>query len=375
MAQPASTAATFSASRSARATPPLYLSARTVATSTAAAGWRPAWRHLMSKNFSAPRSAPKPASVTTMSPSRSAARVATTELQPWAMLANGPPWTSAGLFSSVCTRFGRIAWASSTAIAPSALRSRAVTGRRSRVWPTTMAPSRRSRSARSVARQRIAITSDAAMMSKPVSRGKPFLGPPSATVTIAERPVVHVDDAPPRHPPGVDVERVAPVDVVVDQRREQVVGGGDRVEVAGEVEVDVLHRHHLGVAAAGRPALLAEARPERGLAQADHRPPADGVERVAEADGGRGLALAGGGRVDRGDEDELALRPRRRRPASPARKSGASLALSWPKGIRLSGGMPRPAAISAMGRVRAARAMSMSVGWGMRLSEAQASGG
>ena len=32
--------------------------------------------------------------------------VAVTELQPWAMLANGPPWMNAGLFSRVCTRLG-----------------------------------------------------------------------------------------------------------------------------------------------------------------------------------------------------------------------------------------------------------------------------
>ena len=42
------------------ATPPFIFSARTVATITAASGCRPALRHLMSKNFSAPRSAPKP---------------------------------------------------------------------------------------------------------------------------------------------------------------------------------------------------------------------------------------------------------------------------------------------------------------------------
>jgi hypothetical protein len=48
-----------------RGTPPCIFSARTVATITAAAGDSPALRHLMSKNFSAPRSAPKPASVTT----------------------------------------------------------------------------------------------------------------------------------------------------------------------------------------------------------------------------------------------------------------------------------------------------------------------
>ena len=47
------------------ATPPFIFIARTVATITAAAGLSPALRHLMSKNFSAPRSAPNPASVTT----------------------------------------------------------------------------------------------------------------------------------------------------------------------------------------------------------------------------------------------------------------------------------------------------------------------
>ena len=35
----------------------------TVATTTAASGFSPARRHLMSQNFSAPKSAPKPASV------------------------------------------------------------------------------------------------------------------------------------------------------------------------------------------------------------------------------------------------------------------------------------------------------------------------
>ena len=62
---PARTASTFSAPRSPIATPPCILRARMVATTTAASGRKPAFRHLMSKNFSAPRSAPNPASVTT----------------------------------------------------------------------------------------------------------------------------------------------------------------------------------------------------------------------------------------------------------------------------------------------------------------------
>ena len=49
-----------------------------------------------------------------------------TELQPCAMLANGPPCTSAGEPSSVCTRLGATASFSSTDIAPSAFRSAAV---------------------------------------------------------------------------------------------------------------------------------------------------------------------------------------------------------------------------------------------------------
>ena len=126
-------ASTFSFGRSGTSTPPWNLSARTVATMTAASGLSPALRHLMSTNFSAPRSAPKPASVTTNSPSFSAVRVAMTELQPWAMLANGPPWMIAGLFSRVCTRFGASASLSSTVIAPWAFRSRARMGFCSRV--------------------------------------------------------------------------------------------------------------------------------------------------------------------------------------------------------------------------------------------------
>ena len=126
---------------------------------------------------------------------------------------------------------------------------------------------------------------------------------------VAERAVVHVDGAPPGDAAGVDIELVAPIDVVVDHRREQIVGGADRVEVAGEMEVDVLHRHDLRVAAAGRAALHPEAGPERRLADADHRLLADVVQRIAKPDRGRGLALAGRRRGDRGDEDQLAVGP------------------------------------------------------------------
>ncbi len=91
-------------------------------------------------------------------------------------------------------------------------------------------------------------------------------------------------------------------------RRQQVVGQFDGVEIAGEVEVDVLHGHDLGVAAAGRAAFHAEARPQRRLAEADAGPLADAVQPVAQADARRRLALAGGRRRDRGHQDQLARR-------------------------------------------------------------------
>ena len=117
-----------------------------------------------------PMSEPKPLSVTTWSPSLSATRSATSELLPWAMLANGPQWMNVGCPSSVCTRFGISACLSSTVIAPAARSCSAVTGSPSNVYATVIAPSRFRRSWRSRATATIAITSDAAVMSNPVSR-------------------------------------------------------------------------------------------------------------------------------------------------------------------------------------------------------------
>ncbi len=91
------------------------------------------------------------------------------------------------------------------------------------------------------------------------------------------------------------------------QRRKQVVGARDGVEVAGEMQVDVFHRHDLRVSAARCAALDAEAGPERGLAQRHDRLLADAVEAVSEADCRRRLALAGRRRVDGRDEDQLAV--------------------------------------------------------------------
>ena len=42
----------------------------------------------------------------------------------------------------------------------------------------------------------------------------------------AQRPIVHVHDPAPGYATNIEVEGVAPVDVVVEESREEIVGGG-----------------------------------------------------------------------------------------------------------------------------------------------------
>ena len=123
----------------------------------------------------------------------------------------------------------------------------------------------------------------------------------------AQLAVVHVHAALPGDALDIDAQGVALLDVVVQHGRAQIVGGADGVEVAGEVKIDVLHGHHLGIAAAGGAALDTEHGAERGLPQGHQGVLAQAAHGVRQAHGGGGLALAGGGGVDGGDQDQLAV--------------------------------------------------------------------
>ena len=135
---------------------------------------------------------------------------------------------------------------------------------------------------------------------------------------VAQRAVVDVEDAPPGDAVRVEPELVAVVQVVVDHRGQQVVRGGHGVEVAGQVQVHALHRHHLAVAAARGAALDAERRPHRRLAQRDRRRAPPGREPLGQTDGRRGLALAERRGRDRRDEDVLGGGPVGERGLGPA---------------------------------------------------------
>src|SRR5262245_1424488 len=88
-------------------------------------------------------------------------------------------------------------------------------------------------------------------------------------------------------------------DARIDCRGHQVVRSRNRVNVAGQMQVEVLHWDHLRVAAARRAALDAEGGTLRGLADAgEDRLAQMRAERLRQADGCRSLAFAQGCRGD-----------------------------------------------------------------------------
>src|ERR1019366_1476928 len=126
---------------------------------------------------------------------------------------------------------------------------------------------------------------------------------------LPQRPVVHVDHALPCDAPHIEAQLIAVMDMIVDHRGEKIVGKTDRTEVAGKMEVDVLHRNNLRVTAPSRAALHAKNRAERGLAQTNGSILANPVQRIAEANRGGRLAFSSRGRADRRHENQLAVRP------------------------------------------------------------------
>jgi hypothetical protein len=137
-----------------------------------------------------------------------------------------------------------------------------------------------------------------------------FLAPQPLTGDIhrqvAQRTVVHIECAAPGDRIGIEVERIAPIELIVDHRGEQIVRRGHGMEVAGEMQIDLDRGCHLRPAAARSATLHAKARTQRRLAQADEGPLADPGQPVAQPDRGRRLALARRRRADRGHQDQLA---------------------------------------------------------------------
>ena len=125
---------------------------------------------------------------------------------------------------------------------------------------------------------------------------------------VAQSAVVHIHAALPDDSGGIDPEHVSVMDVVINSCRQQVVGGCDGMEIASEMQVEFLHGKDLGIAAACRSALDAEAGSQRGLTQGEHDILSKLVESVRHTDTGGRLSFSRGSGVDGSHKDQFPVR-------------------------------------------------------------------
>ncbi len=147
----------------------------------------------------------------------------------------------------------------------------------------------------------------------------PIRRAPEADDRVAQRPVVHVHDPAPGDAVWVDGEAAQaelPQSLVgqsslvvppgIDRRGHEVVRHRDGVDVAGEVQVELVHRDDLAVAAAGGAALDAERGPHARLPDAGDGLVPQRSQPLHQADGRRRLPLPKRGRCDGGHVHVLA---------------------------------------------------------------------
>src|SRR5437773_10157642 len=130
---------------------------------------------------------------------------------------------------------------------------------------------------------------------------------PQSDDEVTQRAVVHVNRARPGNAADIEPERIAMMQLRVEHGGQQIVRARDRVEIAREMEVDDCHGDDLGIAAARRAAFHPEHGTERWLPDRENRILAEFSQRLRDADGDGGLALARGRGVDAGHEHEPAF--------------------------------------------------------------------
>ena len=113
-----------------------------------------------------------------------------------------------------------------------------------------------------------------------------------ANHNLAERTVIDIQDAAPIDRLQLARLSLMTEDIVVEQRGDEVVGRRDSMEVTREVEVDLVHRQHLGIATTSSTALHTEARTHGRLAKCKAALIAQTIQGHGEAYAHRGLADA-----------------------------------------------------------------------------------
>ncbi len=124
---------------------------------------------------------------------------------------------------------------------------------------------------------------------------------------VAQLPVVHVHTAAPGYALGVNIQAVALINMVIQHCRQQVVGGAYCVEIAGKVEIYILHWHDLSISAAGRTALNSKNGAKGRLTEGYHCSFTDFSQAVSQTYRSGGFALSCGGGSNGRYKDKLAI--------------------------------------------------------------------
>mmetsp|Transcript_1280 Transcript_1280/g.2609 ORF Transcript_1280/g.2609 Transcript_1280/m.2609 type:complete len:448 (+) Transcript_1280:594-1937(+) len=94
----------------------------------------------------------------------------------------------------------------------------------------------------------------------------------------------------------------------IDRRRQKIIRRRNRVDIPRQMQVELLHGHHLRVPSPGGPSLDAEGGALRRLADAGEALRLEyGAQGLGHADGGGGFAFAEGGGVDARADDVVAV--------------------------------------------------------------------
>ena len=84
---------------------------------------------------------------------------------------------------------------------------------------------------------------------------------------VAQLTVVHIHTAFPGNLFHINPQRIALLNMVVQHGCQQVIRRADGMKISSKVQIDVFHRHHLSITAAGSTALDAKYRPEGRFTQ------------------------------------------------------------------------------------------------------------
>ena len=125
---------------------------------------------------------------------------------------------------------------------------------------------------------------------------------------VAQLAVIHINNAFPHNAARVDIKRIALLNMVVKHGCQKHMGRCYGMEIAGKMQVNVLHRHNLRIAAACCAALNAHAGAERRFAQGNDNFLPDFGKPLCQAYRSGGFAFTGRGRGNGRNQNKFSVR-------------------------------------------------------------------